>query len=322
MAGAAGSEAPTAAAAFCVAPTVDTARRRLAAQLAAAGIESHALDARLLIGHALGLDHGGLIAAGRRVVEPEETQRIAELAGRRLARVPLAQIIGQREFWGLPLKVTADTLAPRPDTETVVEAALACLDAAGGRDRPLKLADLGTGSGALLLALLSELPRASGIGTDLSAAALAVAQENAARLGLAARCSFLRGDFGTGLKGGFDLVVSNPPYIASADIAGLDPEVRDHEPLLALDGGADGLAAYRAILGDAPRLIRRGGHLAVEIGLGQAPAVTALAAACGLAPVVQRRDLAGLPRCLIFTISADDAVGAAEKSLGLSAERD
>lgn len=261
---------------------VGAARRAVAAVLREAGHDTPELDARLLIGHALGLDHAGLAGAAERPLAADEASRINALAQRRLSHEPVSRILGSREFWSLPLAVTPDVLDPRSDTETVVTAALAAIDARHGRGAMRRIADLGTGSGALLLALLSELPQAHGIGTDRSRAALAVARENARHLNLADRVSFVACDYGTALAGGLDLVVSNPPYIRSADIAALSPEVRDHDPHLALDGGPDGLDAYRAIAADAPRLLAPGATLVVEVGVGQAAAVVALFDAVGL----------------------------------------
>jgi release factor glutamine methyltransferase len=189
---------------------------------------------------------------------------------------------------------------PRPETETVVEAALTAVDALGARTRPLRIADLGTGSGALILALLSELPNAFGVGTDASAAALLVARDNARRLGLT-RASFVAGDMAAALRGPFDVIVSNPPYIASGDIATLAAEVRDFDPRLALDGGRDGLDLYRAIAAAAPALLAPGGALVVELGIGQMEPVAALFAAAGLAPAPPRPDLNGVPRALVAT---------------------
>jgi release factor glutamine methyltransferase len=283
--------------------TVAQARRLLARAFVQAGIDTPDLDARLLTGHALGLDHAGLASSAERPLGADETERLREFGLRRLAREPIAHILGTKEFWGLRLRVTAATLTPRPDTETIVEAALALVDASGLRAAALRIADLGTGSGAILLALLSELPNAYGIGVDLSTAAIAVARSNAARLGLERRSAFVIGDFSAALAGDFGLVVSNPPYIASGEITALAPEVRDHEPWLALDGGDDGLAAYRAIAADAARLLAPGGHLIVEIGQGQALAVTETFEGAGLRlarlPVA---DLAGTPRALILTL--------------------
>jgi release factor glutamine methyltransferase len=190
-------------------------------------------------------------------------------------------------------------LVPRPETETVVEAALAAIDANGPRSRPLRVVDIGTGSGALLLALLSELPNAFGVGTDRDLSALAVASRNATSVGLRGRSAFLACDYGQALLGGWDLIVANPPYVASGEIPALAPEVKNHDPRLALDGGIDGLGSYRAIAADADRLLAPGGYLCCEIGAGQANAVEALLRAAGLAtPWPARNDLAGIPRAL------------------------
>jgi release factor glutamine methyltransferase len=276
--------------------SIAQARRTLAAHFRAHTFDTPDLDARLIVGHALGLDHSALATQSERVLTRAETDRLAALAARRLAREPVARILGAKEFWSLPLAVTPDVLVPRPETETVVEAALA---ASGGR-RPRRIADLGTGSGAILLALLSELPDAFGVGTDRDPRALAVARHNAERLGLGVRAAFVTCDFGAALAGGCDLVVSNPPYIAAADIATLAPEVRDYDPRAALDGGPDGLAAYRAIAADAVRLLAPGGAIAVEIGSLQGEAVTALFAGRGLGlDGPPRPDLAGHPRVVM-----------------------
>jgi release factor glutamine methyltransferase len=283
--------------------TIEQARRALAQDFRAAGLDSPELDARLIVGHALGLDHSGLTTAASRRLVHAETRAIDALAARRLAHEPVARILGSKEFWGLALAVTAETLVPRPETETVVEAALAAIDAGGPRTRALRVADLGTGSGALLLALLTELPKATGIGTDVSEAALATARGNAIRLGLGARAYFVACDFGTALPGGFDLIVANPPYVASGDIASLAPEVRQ-DPRRALDGGVDGLAAYRAIAADARRLLAPGGHLVVELGAGQGDHVAALLRRQGLAVAPARHDLAGIPRALTAGLAA------------------
>lgn len=281
--------------------SIAAARRRLAQRFLAAGLDTPDLDARILVGHALKLDHAALAAQADRRLTDAEADAIAALARRRLNREPVARIVGAREFWGLPLALNADTLVPRPETETVVEAALAALG--DTRSRALRIADLDTGSGALLLALLSELPAAHGVGTDISTSALDCARSNAAALGLAERASFVACDHGAALANGFDLVVANPPYVASGDIAGLAPEVRDFDPHRALDGGADGLAAYRAIAGDARRLLAPHGLLVLELGAGQRDAVHSLTAAAGLAPAVCRDDLSGVPRALAVTVS-------------------
>jgi release factor glutamine methyltransferase len=287
--------------------TIAAARRNLARQFSNTGLDAPDLDARILVGHALRLDHAALAAQADRRLTDAEAAAIAALARRRLNREPVVRIVGTREFWGLPLALNADTLVPRPETETVVEAALAALGDARGR--ALRVADLDTGSGALLLALLSELPAAHGVGTDISVAALGCARSNAAVLGLADRASFVACDHGAALGGaalggGFDLVVANPPYVASGDIAGLQPEVRDFDPRRALDGGSDGLAAYRAIAGDARRLLAPHGLLVLELGAGQLVAVGSLTAAAGLAPAgACRSDLSGVPRALAVMVS-------------------
>jgi release factor glutamine methyltransferase len=289
------------AADICPGMRVEAVRQTAARATREAGLDTPELDARVLIGHALGLDHAGLASAADRRIDSAEAETIRSLVTRRLSREPVAHIMGQKEFWGLPFRVTPATLVPRPETETVVEAALAVIDGSSGRGCLLRIADLGTGSGALLLALLSELPQAYGIGTDVSADALTVAQENATRLSLADRAAFMRGDFTSVLGRRFDLIVSNPPYIPSSDIASLAPEVRDHEPRLALDGGPDGLAAYRAIATDSGRVLAPGGHLVLEIGTGQASAVTQVFANHGLRPAKPPlHDLAGIPRAVIL----------------------
>jgi release factor glutamine methyltransferase len=278
--------------------SVAQARRALTEQFRAAGIDGPELDARVLIGHALGLDHAGLAGAATQQLSDLTAVDIARFAARRLSGEPVARILGRKEFWSLPLAVTPAVLVPRPETETVVELALALLDQDGERTPPVRIADLGTGSGAILLALLSELPNAQGIGTDIDAGALDVARANARQLGLGGRAEFALCDYCGPLEGPFDLVVSNPPYVASADIATLAREVRDHDPRHALDGGVDGLAAYRAIAADAPRLLSPAGHLVVEIGAGQEHQVSELFAAAGLAIAGMRHDLAGMARAI------------------------
>jgi release factor glutamine methyltransferase len=279
--------------------TVDAVRRALAARLKSAAIDSAELDARLLTGHALGLDLTGLITDAQRRLTPEESPRLEDFARRRLAGEPVARIIGEKEFWGLPLQLSAATLVPRPDTETVVELALELVRAGVDLNRPLRVADLGTGSGAILLALLSELPAAQGFGTDISQTALQTAAANAARIGLSDRATFVPCDYASGLSGPFDLIVSNPPYIRSSDIAGLAPEVRDHDPRAALDGGADGLDAYRALIPQAADLLAPGAALIVEAGAGQSSQIQALMTAAGLMPAkTPKTDLAGVPRAV------------------------
>ncbi|WP_315735260.1 MULTISPECIES: peptide chain release factor N(5)-glutamine methyltransferase [unclassified Bradyrhizobium] len=281
--------------------TIDAARRALAARFADAGLDSPELDARLLIGHALQLDLTGLVMHGRRQLSHDDAQRLETLMQRRLAGEPVARILGTKEFWGLDLRLSADTLVPRPDTETVVELALEHLAAGGDLKRRLRIADLGTGSGAILLALLSELPWAFGLGTDISLAALTTARDNARALGLADRAGFVACSYAAALAVGFDLIVSNPPYIPSSEIGALDAEVRAHDPLRALDGGKDGLDAYRALIPQAAALLQPGGAVIVEVGLGQSDDVAALMVRAGLTADSStiRADLAGIPRTVM-----------------------
>jgi len=277
--------------------TIAAARRSLGKQFKTAGLDSAELDARLLIGAVLDLDLTGLLVQADRKLTADEAARLAGFAARRLAGEPVARIVGVREFWGLPLALSADTLVPRPDTETVVEAALAFL-AAAARPQPLIL-DIGTGSGAIVLALLSEVRDAVGIATDISPAALATARRNAAALGLLDRAHFVACDYASALVGRFDLIVSNPPYIPRSVIASLDPEVRDHDPHRALDGGADGLAAYRRIIPESVRLLRPGSGVIVEVGQGQSDDVTGLMRAAGLTVSdPPRADLSGIFRAV------------------------
>jgi release factor glutamine methyltransferase len=278
--------------------TIEATRRALAARFKAADIDSAELDARMLIGAALGLDLTGIITAANRALSPDETGCLESFAGRRLKGEPVARILGHKEFWDLTLKLSAATLVPRPDTETVVERALEIMRASP--DRALRIADIGTGTGAILLALLYELPQAFGVGTDISLEALRTARENAANLKLAPRAAFVVCSYASALSGGFDLIVSNPPYIRSADIAGLATEVRDHDPRTALDGGTDGLAAYRALIPRAADSLAPGGALIVEAGQGQNGPIEALMTQAGLATHEgAKTDLAGIPRAIM-----------------------
>ncbi|ETI63131.1 N5-glutamine S-adenosyl-L-methionine-dependent methyltransferase [Sphingobium sp. C100] len=248
------------------------------------------LDAELLMAHALGLSRPDMLLRQR---ERDTPAIFAALLARRVAGEPIAHIVGTRDFWTVTLRVTPDVLIPRPDSETLIEAAV---DHFAGR-APVTILDLGTGSGALLLAALAQWPQAHGTGVDASPAALAVAQDNAARLGLAARAMFRPGDWGQGIGGPFDLLLINPPYIARD--APLSGDVL-HEPASALYAGIDGLDDYRRIAPDLPRLIAPGGMAAIEIGHDQKDSVSALLTAQGLAVAV-RRDLAGHDRCLVAT---------------------
>ena len=254
----------------------------------------------MLIGAATGLDLTGIVAAAHRHLALDEALRLEDFAKRRSAGEPVARILGRKEFWGLPLQVSAATLVPRPDTETVVEAALETIRAVTRPDRRLRIADIGTGSGAILLALLSESPGHHGVGTDISEAALRIASSNAVELGLADRAGFVACYYAAALSATFDLIVSNPPYIRSGEIATLATEVRDFDPLVALDGGKDGLDAYRAILPQAARLLAPGGAVVVEVGEGQSDHVGNLMMAAGLAPETPpKADLAGIHRAVV-----------------------
>ena len=278
--------------------TVEEARRTLTSDLKGGGITSAELDARLLVGDALGLDFTGMITAASRRLTSEEAHRLEEFMRRRLAGEPVARILGVKEFWGLPLQLSPATLVPRPDTETVVEFALE-IWRGQHRGQPRRILDVGTGSGAILLALLSEWAEAEGVGTDINPMALQTAIRNAIRLGLAPRAGFVACNYTVALSGPFDLIVSNPPYIRSADIAGLDREVRNFDPRRALDGGADGLAAYRQIIPDSARLLAPGGTLIVEAGCGQSGPISQLMAASGLTSASPpKADLAGIPRAV------------------------
>lgn len=249
--------------------------------------------ARRLLGHVLGLPPERLLTDDDGLLDPDAGRALDAALARRLAGEPISRITGRRAFWSLDLALGPDTLDPRPDTETVVAAALAAAP-----PRPLRILDLGTGSGCILLALLGERPDAFGIGIDRSEGAVGVARANAHALGLAGRAAFLVGDWATAIAGRYDLIVSNPPYIPTREIAGLPTEVSAHDPHAALDGGEDGLDAYRRLMPAIARLLAEDGVGAVEIGWGQAAAVSALAREAGLAPRAAARDLAGIERCV------------------------
>jgi release factor glutamine methyltransferase len=268
----------------------------LAAQLAAAGIEGARAEAWLLLAAATGRPRAALMAGVAEALSRDEVRSVDAMVCRRCAREPIAYILGEKEFWSLPFRVGPAVLIPRPETETVVEAALARV---ADRSAPLRILDLGTGSCCLLLALLSELPQATGIGSDVSAAALAIAGLNAARLGLAGRVELRQSDWGREIAPAFDLIVGNPPYVAAGEWQMLQPEVREFEPSAALLAGPDGLAAYRALAPDCARLLAPGGSVALEIGAGQGDAVAGILARAGLALEERRRDLAGIERCLV-----------------------
>ena len=283
---------------LAAARTLGDAARAAAAKFRAAGLDTPDLDARLLAAHAAGIDQRSDPLWRERGLDETARAKLEEFARRRLAREPVSRITGKRGFWTLELAVAPDVLDPRPDTETLVEAALGSIP---DRASKLRILDLGTGSGAILLALLSELPGSEGIGLDISDAALAAAEANAAALGLAARARFLKGDFASlaaEVLGQSALVVSNPPYSPADDISGLEPEARDFDPALALNGGADGLFAFRAIFAAAPPVLARNGLILVEFGAGQAASVEAIAGNAGFGSIRIYRDLAGRERVL------------------------
>lgn len=268
------------------------------ARLTEAGVESPRRDARLLLGAALRLDAGGVLAARDRLLDDAERAAFEALLRRRLAREPVSRILGRREFWSLEFALSPSTLDPRPESETLIEA---LLDRIEDRERAYRVLDLGIGSGCLLLALLSELPRASGLGVDISPEAVAAARTNAERLGFATRAAFAVGDWGAGLAAeSFDILLCNPPYIAEAEWPELAPEVAGYEPRTALLAGEDGLAAYTRLGPEAARLLVPGGLAAFEIGAGQAETAAHRIAAGGLTLLEIRHDLAGHPRCLLF----------------------
>ena len=276
--------------------TIGSTLGAVAAALAGAGFDEPRRRARRLVAAALGVSAAEIFANLDRMIPAADAERVSELLTRAMMHEPLSRILGMREFWGLEFMLSADTLDPRPETETVVEAVLARL---ANRNHDYRILDLGTGSGCLLLALLSELPAASGIGVDCAAGAIATAQRNAERLGLLGRTGFRVGDWGAGMVERFDIVVANPPYIAAAHMAALPPEVRDFDPRRALDGGADGLCAYRAIAADLPRLLAGCGVFAAEIGQGQDEAVRGIIGGSGLVIEEIVADLAGIPRCVV-----------------------
>ncbi len=277
---------------------VGAALQRGIARLREAGVEAPSRDAKLLLAEATGQDQCRLVAFPERSLNADEMTAYEALLDRRVRREPVSRILGRREFWSLRFAVTADTLDPRPETEILVEALLARLP---GREAELRLLDLGCGSGCILLALLSELGKAEGLGVDSSAAAVEVARSNAAALGLGDRAAFRVGDWAAGLEGGWQAIVSNPPYIVESEIEDLAPEVSRFDPRQALSGGPDGLDAYRVLLPQAARLLAPEGLLALEFGIDQGDAVRRLAEAAGFIVRDSVQDLAGRDRCLIAT---------------------
>lgn len=285
--------------------TVAHALAHSSKRLATAGIEYAAGDARRLLAAALAVSSADLIRNPARTLSLDELTRLEAFVRRRMAREPVSRILGEREFYGRPFQVTAAVLDPRPDTETLITTALAIAAAKRWHDRPIRILDLGTGSGAILLTLLAEMPTATGLGVDISDDALACARANATALGLDARATLQRHDITIGFPGGFDLVVSNPPYIPAGDIPNLDPEVARFDPELALDGGPDGLGFYRTILGSWAARASEAGQspeLLLEIGAGQADAIRKIAIDTGAYKSPEQlsyhRDLGGHIRCV------------------------
>ena len=265
-------------------------------RLEAAGVDSPVIDARLLVEAAAEATRVDIIADPQRLLSEAQEQALETYVTRRERREPVSHILGRKGFWKIMVGVTRDVLTPRPDTETLVDLALKSFP----EGRVFNILDLGVGSGAILLAILAERPGGKGLGVDVSEEALAVARENAANLGLAGRVALLRGDWTQGLaEASFDLVVSNPPYIPTQDIEGLQPEVSRYEPRLALDGGLDGLDAYRILAPEILRVIKPGGRFLVEIGFDQAEAVQALFKAAGAKEIVTIKDLANKDRVIM-----------------------
>lgn len=282
--------------------TVAEALKDAARRLAAVGIAEAPRESRLLVGHVLAAGPEILAGDPARALRRDEAARLAELVRRRARREPMSHLLGRREFWSLEFRITADTLDPRPDSETLIEAVLATV---ADRDAALRVLDLGTGSGCLLLALLSELPNATGVGIDISRPALSVAEENAARLGFAHRVGFRHGDWDKGIRGPFDVIVANPPYLRRSEIAALQPEIALFEPAVALDGGIDGLDCYRALAAGLARLPAPQGFAAIEIGAGQEIEIKRILLQAGVETRDVRNDLSGIARCLVVAPAAE-----------------
>lgn len=278
-------------------PRLGTLYHRMRARFRDAGLDTPDLDARLLVCHALGIEPSALLSDPQRLLDPDQSRLAEAVSKRRLAREPVARIIGEREFWGLAFRLSPHTLEPRGDTETLVETV--AQELRGRQKSSVRVLDLGTGTGAILTAILAEHPAATGIGVDISPGALRTARENAERHGLADRARFVCMDYFTALRSQFDVIVSNPPYIPTREIAGLAPEVSAFDPQLALDGGEDGLDAYRTIFESAPCHLRTGGLIAVEIGSEQGAAVMDIARSSGFSTSDPVRDLGSRDRVVL-----------------------
>ena len=276
--------------------TLRSALAAAEAHLRAAGIEQPRRDARLLLAAAIGERPEVVLGYPERSLSAAQAAILESLLSRRARREPVSRIVGQREFWSLPFRLSSATLDPRPESEILVEAILQHLV---GLEENITILDLGTGTGCLLLALLQERPTAAGTGVDKDEAALSIARENAGILGLEDRASFVTGNWASEISGSWQVIVSNPPYIKEADLGLLDPEVRDFDPNLALNGGPDGLVAYRRLIPQAAKLLAPDGVLALEIGQGQGNAVVDLLQQAGLEVDGRFHDLAGIERCLV-----------------------
>ncbi|MCO5145617.1 MAG: peptide chain release factor N(5)-glutamine methyltransferase [Aquamicrobium sp.] len=280
--------------------TLGALLRHVRRALEEAGVTDAGLDARLIVEHAAGASRTDLVTDSGRPIGHAQVEAARTMLARRLAGEPVHRILGSREFYGLRLALSAGTLEPRPDTEALVEAALPFARRAADRHGACRILDLGTGTGAVALALLAQEPRAQAVASDISPDALATAAANADMTGVAPRFTAVRSDWFGGIEGRFHLIVSNPPYIASSEIAMLAKEVREHDPRAALDGGADGLDAYRAIAAGAPAHLETDGVVAVEIGIGQEADVEALFATQGFGLASTARDLGDVLRALVF----------------------
>lgn len=283
--------------------TLAAAVAQTRSRFAEAGLPDAAIEARLLIGGLLGLTNTEVFTGGDRILSGDEQARITNAVDRRLKREPVHRILGSREFHGMDLLISKETLEPRPDTEILVDCMLPHVRQIVATKGAARLLDLGTGTGAIILALLKESPKAKGIGSDISEDALRTAAENAARTGLSERFEAIRSDWFKNISGRFDIIVSNPPYIKSDVIPALEPEVRDFDPLAALDGGPDGLFCYRAIAASAGDFLEKDGVIGVEIGFDQKETVTAIFRSAGFTLVQAARDYGNNDRVLVFVAS-------------------
>ncbi|MBT5039208.1 MAG: peptide chain release factor N(5)-glutamine methyltransferase [Rhodospirillaceae bacterium] len=283
--------------------SVEDALRQASSVLAAGGIEQPRHEARILLGHVTGLSREALLVQHREILERPLADALTSLARRRAEHEPIAYLTGEREFWGLSFEVTRDTLIPRPDSETLVEAALEFTRAR--RDAGLRILDLGVGSGCLLISLLRELPLAEGFGVDRSVAALRVAGRNAERHGVSARMQLFAGCWGAALSPSFDIIVANPPYVADGERASMMPEVAKYEPAEALFAGREGEDAYRAMAPQLARLLSPQGRIFLELGAGQGARAAEILHGAGLSECERRKDLAGIERCGIFELALD-----------------